>query len=501
LTTTRPLSGTRLGSALGATRTRAPRPEERGRDAHVLIALLEVLERAQDDAELLASTLECLRAVLALDAVAVCLGDPQAAPVLGPQSGDAALLAQAARLSTRVHASGRPRRAHGQAGAFVAATPVLTGGRALGVLLLGVRQARTEPPTLDVLLALGRLLGAALEQARQRSALRSAHAQAELLTRLGSALGLGPDLRQVLPAFARELQALQAFDRLACAFVNETGDYLEVVSCPDGANWGLGEVMPVVGSGPGAVALESRPICCADLTCATRFIEDERLREEGLRSYLLLPLVSHGRCPAVLALGAQAAQTFDAAALARLAPLAAPLGLLFENLRLFQKARELSLTDEVTPLYNFRFVHQILERELPLVERYGSVLSLIFLDLDRFKPINDRHGHLRGSRVLREVGFLLRAGVRAGDYPARYGGDEFVVVLPQTDADCALALAEDLRLLVEQHVYLRDEGLDARLGASVGVASYPHEARSKEALLRLADERMYADKERRKSGR
>lgn len=497
------MTGTRAPTAgrVAPGRERGMRPEERGHGTQVLIAMAELLEQALDEQALLEAALDCLRLTLALDAVAVHMGAPPAALVPGASRGQAAVLAPARTLGQRVLVSGRPRCAHTPGGAFVAATPLLAGGRVAGVVLLGAQQAPSHPPAPELLLALGRLLGAALEQARQRAALGAARDQAALLARLGATLGLGPELRQVLPAFAQALRPVQAFDRLACAFVNDAGDYLEVLSCPDGAGWGLGDVMPVVGSGPGTVALEGQPVCCADLAQTTRFIEDERLREEGLRSYLLLPLVSHGRCPVVLALGARAAQAFDREALARLTPLAAPLGLLFENLRLFQKTRELSLADEVTPLYNFRFVHQILERELPLVERYGSVLSLIFLDLDRFKPINDRHGHLRGSRVLREVGFLLRAGVRAGDYPARYGGDEFVIVLPQTTAPDARVLAEDLRQLVEQHVYLREEGLDARLGASIGVASFPDETRSKEALLRLADERMYADKERRKSER
>jgi diguanylate cyclase (GGDEF)-like protein len=135
------------------------------------------------------------------------------------------------------------------------------------------------------------------------------------------------------------------------------------------------------------------------------------------------------------------------------------------------------------------------------VDRYKSVLSLIFVDLDRFKPINDRFGHLRGSRVLREVGFLLRAAVRETDYPARYGGDEFVVILPQTDGDAARALADKLRRLIEEHTFLQEEGINATIGCSFGIATYPTEARSKESLIRMADERMYGDKEQRKSGR
>jgi diguanylate cyclase (GGDEF)-like protein len=171
-----------------------------------------------------------------------------------------------------------------------------------------------------------------------------------------------------------------------------------------------------------------------------------------------------------------------------------------DNVRLLHKTRELSILDEVTPLYNFRFFHQMLDRELKLVDRYHSMLSLIFLDLDRFKPINDQHGHLRGSRVLREVGFLLRAAVRETDYPVRYGGDEFVVILPQTEGPAALALGDKLRRLIEEHTFLQEEGIDARLGLSLGVATYPTEATTKEALIRLADERMYQQKDSRPRG-
>ena len=152
-----------------------------------------------------------------------------------------------------------------------------------------------------------------------------------------------------------------------------------------------------------------------------------RLLEEGLRSYVLFPLSSRERAIGVLALGSTQDGAFDEGTLARLQPLADAVALAFENVRLFQKTRELSITDEVTPLHNFRYFHQALDRELKLVNRYGSTLSLLFVDLDRFKPINDQYGHLRGSRTLREVGFLIRAAVRETDIPARYGGDEFVV--------------------------------------------------------------------------
>jgi diguanylate cyclase (GGDEF)-like protein len=99
------------------------------------------------------------------------------------------------------------------------------------------------------------------------------------------------------------------------------------------------------------------------------------------------------------------------------------------------------------------------------------------------------------------VGFLIRAAVRETDYPARYGGDEFVVISPQTDRAAAGMMAEKLRRLIEGHTFLQEEGINARLGVSLGLATYPTEASSKEALIRLADKRMYEDKAARKEER
>ena len=383
----------------------------------------------------------------------------------------------------------------------LAATPLRSQRRSLGALVLHEGSVAATALDREVLEVLGKQLGTGLENVQLFAELRASSSRGEALRRITAAATSGSDLAAIIPAFAAELSALQPFDRLACGFVNDTGDYLEMVSHPEGTSWGLGSVLPVVGSGPGFVALNNRPVLSKDLVHEHRYLEDMRLLDEGLRSYVLLPLLSRERAIGVLALGSCQEGAFDDHTLARLQPLADAVALALENVRLFQKTRELSITDEVTPLHNFRYFHQALERELKLVNRYGSTLSLLFIDLDRFKPINDQYGHLRGSRTLREVGFLIRAAVRETDIPARYGGDEFVVILPQTDGASAVILAEKLRGLVEGHTYLQEEGINARLGVSMGLATYPAEANTKEALIRLADKRMYEDKESRRTGR
>jgi diguanylate cyclase (GGDEF)-like protein len=475
--------------------------ETQDRTIRALMSLVDDLTVERDEQGLLAQTLEHVVRALGITGGLTLLCGPDrdltpAAEFRLPSSDMAATLA----LAREALESDRPQVKEVRGGGWLAAAPLTTKARTLGVLTLHDQDASSMAPDLELLEALGKQIGTGLDNARLYAELRASTSRLEFLNRISSALTASMDLKTVVPAFAREIEALQPFDRLACGFVNESGDYIEITGYPDDATWGLGGVLPVVGSGPGSAVLNNTPILQPDLLSRHRFIEDMRLLEEGIRSYVILPLNSRGRSIGVLCLGSARTAAYDEATLQHVQPLADSVALAFENVRLFQKTRELSITDEVTPLYNFRFFHQILDRELKLVDRYKSVLSLIFVDLDRFKPINDQFGHLRGSRVLREVGFLLRAAVRETDYPARYGGDEFVVILPQTDAPAALVLGDKLRQMIEDHTFLQEEGINARIGVSLGVATYPTDARSKESLIRLADERMYADKDDRRPG-
>jgi diguanylate cyclase (GGDEF)-like protein len=171
------------------------------------------------------------------------------------------------------------------------------------------------------------------------------------------------------------------------------------------------------------------------------------------------------------------------------------------------RARELARRDDLTGLYNDRFLHRRLTEEISRAERDGTGVAMIFLDLDNFKVVNDSYGHLAGSRTLREIGQLLQATLPPGAVAARYGGDEFCVILPGADSETALAVAESLRISIEKtrlmagahELGIGPDGL--HVTASFGVANY-HEhvgpfgslERRQNALLRLADTAMYAAK-------
>jgi two-component system cell cycle response regulator len=159
------------------------------------------------------------------------------------------------------------------------------------------------------------------------------------------------------------------------------------------------------------------------------------------------------------------------------------------------QAQSLIYIDDLTKLYNGRYLNVVLDREMKRSERYRNFFCVLFMDIDFFKRVNDAHGHLVGSRVLVEVGAVLRACVRDSDTVVRYGGDEFVVLLVETNADEAMIVAERMRKMVEAESFVKGAGLGVRLTISIGIAAFPEHATTKQTLLNLADQAMYRGKE------
>jgi len=156
-------------------------------------------------------------------------------------------------------------------------------------------------------------------------------------------------------------------------------------------------------------------------------------------------------------------------------------------------------SDDLTGLYNHRYLQIALNQEMMRSQRYGLKFSVLFMDLDRFKEINDQHGHLAGSAALQEVGRLMRGCVRDVDTLFRFGGDEFAALLVETDRRAARVVAERIRGLIEKHVFLEKDNQPSQVTVSIGIATFPDDATNQERLLGLADQAMYVCKESRNS--
>jgi diguanylate cyclase (GGDEF)-like protein len=160
----------------------------------------------------------------------------------------------------------------------------------------------------------------------------------------------------------------------------------------------------------------------------------------------------------------------------------------------FTKISDMANRDGLTGLYNARFFHEMLLRELERVKRSSRPFSLIILDADRFKRINDRYGHPTGDQVLQHIARVARSVLRGYDTLARYGGEEFIAMLPDANAAQALLLGERLRKMIEQRPFMTDDGETIRVTVSVGVAQ-AHAPYDKKDLISQADQALYRAKE------
>lgn len=163
------------------------------------------------------------------------------------------------------------------------------------------------------------------------------------------------------------------------------------------------------------------------------------------------------------------------------------------------RTKELTIKDDLTEAYNRRYFENYLEEELMRARRYGSNLSLIFFDVDNLKEVNMQYGHLIGSKSLQEVAHRMILTVRGIDKVVRYGGDEFCVVLPETDTQGAFQVAERIRTTVASKPFLINETLEISITGSMGIASFPIHASGKEDLIRQADKAMFVIKNKTKN--
>ena len=160
-----------------------------------------------------------------------------------------------------------------------------------------------------------------------------------------------------------------------------------------------------------------------------------------------------------------------------------------------QRLEQLASVDQLTGLYNRRMYHSILAAEIARAQRYDHPLSILMLDIDHFKHVNDNYGHVTGDRILERLGRLLTDSVRGENIVCRYGGEEFTIIVPELGAEAASEMAERLREIVEQTNFDSAEDRKFKITISIGVAAFPDSGYTVEQLTRAADIALYAAKE------
>ncbi|ROR29542.1 sensor domain-containing diguanylate cyclase [Inmirania thermothiophila] len=218
------------------------------------------------------------------------------------------------------------------------------------------------------------------------------------------------------------------------------------------------------------------------------------LAEAGVRSVVAAPLRAQGRIVGILYVDDFAPRRFDEEAAWILGLLAEYAALALERLRLLEETRRMAVTDGLTRLANQQEFMRRLAEETERANRYGRPLSLITLDLDRFKAYNDRYGHLAGNELLQTLAATIQRVVRRSDLAARTGGEEFCILMPETETEEAARCAERLRREVAALADRYPERIRQAVTVSLGVATLPHHAEDAEALYRAADDALYTAK-------
>jgi diguanylate cyclase (GGDEF)-like protein len=325
-----------------------------------------------------------------------------------------------------------------------------------------------------------------IDRKRQMEELRIFHDVAKALT---SSLNLDMVLQNIMEKMATFFRP----DTWSLLIMDEPHNELFFAIAVGDAASKLKSIRLKVGEGiAGWVAQHGEPLIVPDVASDPRFAKriDEMTRWKT-RSILCLPLKIKDKVLGVIQLINCQVEAFSDREMFFLHALCDYAAIAIDNARSMQRIQELTITDDCTGLFNARHLYKTLEAEVYRSQRFGYEFSVVFIDIDHFKDVNDTHGHLVGSRLLGEIGYRIKSHLRLIDFAFRYGGDEFVILLPQTTKDSALVVAKRLQDTLRTEPFLQEEGLSLQVRASMGLAGFPEDAKTAHDIIRAADEQMY----------
>jgi anti-anti-sigma factor len=301
------------------------------------------------------------------------------------------------------------------------------------------------------------------------------------------------NLKKLTDCIVRRVAEILQANRVSLMLINKSGDL--VVKAALGLREEIVKSIKVkVGAGfCGRVAKEGTPLLVENVE------KDFQRRSSSpykTRSFLIAPLKVKGKVIGVINVADKKNGTFNEDDLKFLSIVSQHGAIAIENVRLYEKTRKFAITDDLTKLFNRRYGLIRLEEEFNRAERYGRPLSLIMMDIDCFKNYNDTQGHIKGDIVLRRIAHLMKENTRRVDIITRYGGEEFLIILPETGLEGAKVIAEKIRKMVEEYPFEEEHRQPGgQLTISGGVATYQKNIKNMEEMIDRADLALYRAKQ------
>jgi len=369
--------------------------------------------------------------------------------------------------------------------------PLMGRGSLVGILALG--RKRSGRYTMEDALLLEHLsdrLAAATEKGFFREQRRLLEEDLEIMNRVSILVTSSLDIESVYDSLMDEVKRVVDLSWSALSLIEGEETRFLAVRSSVPCTWEAGVRLPIRGTPAEWLTLNRKTLVEPDLRENSRFITGNQLLRYGLRSSVHIPLMTGDGVVGSLEMASRLPDAFGPRQIGILEQIARQIATQIENSRLYGEAVRMARIDELTGLENRRALNETMNREIDRCGRYGGLFSLIVLDIDSLKSVNDSYGHLVGDRFLTHVGDILGTALRSTDRAFRYGGDEFAVILPQTSADAAIEVAERIRRQMAGH----DLGLEIGVSASIGVAAWPVNGLDAEALMAAADSALYEAK-------
>ncbi|OEF99509.1 hypothetical protein BHF71_08810 [Vulcanibacillus modesticaldus] len=333
------------------------------------------------------------------------------------------------------------------------------------------------------------------------SELHHSHQQLKSLNKISASFTSELDLEKTLSALQQAIRELLTFDYSYIYLLK--GDRLHLVSIENNQGKVINDESTLnfslsINEGlTGKSALYKKAQLIQSDADIYRISYNEPYFIKNNKSLLAVPMIWHNQVVGVITLGSSVEYNFSKKDVTIAKILASQAAIAIQNANTYQISQEKNLIDELTGVYNYRAFNNLLDEIILDAEMKGEKVSLIMLDLDHFKQVNDSYGHAAGNEVLKEIAKLLKKLTRKKDVVARYGGEEFTIIIPNTDIKGAEIIAERIRSSIEEHQIVVIDSIEGKgeivlkVTSSIGVATYPDLASSAKDLIRNADRAMY----------
>jgi len=367
--------------------------------------------------------------------------------------------------------------------------PLLNRGELVAILAVSDRRDGRlyAVEDIDLLESIGTKVAASMEKEYFHEQLREQDKEITLISRLTMIITSSVSIQGIFDGFAHELKELVDVDWAAIGLIDGDELHISALSGTIMSPWQRDERIPLKGTGTERACQEGKSFYEADLARYSRFWTGEHYVQRGIRSVVYLPLRIKEKSIGSLVLASLRPNAYSNRQIRLLEQVALQIATPIENAQLYARAEQRSRVDELTGLFNRRHFEERLKEEIGRHSRYGNAFSILLLDLDNFKTYNDIYGHPAGDVLLSQIGRIIKASVRSADQAFRYGGDEFVVILPEAAMDDAYVVGERVRVQIAREMEVKEIAVTV----SIGAATYPADGVIGGELITVADTALY----------